>query len=320
MIFLLDGFQGLGTRSAQTDLRISNRSQVPNLTRMKQLEQQFELAVGKDSAYIVRIDGVSFHTFLKGVKKPFDSRICNAMVGTTVDLVRQFNPVCGFTLSDEITLVFPSVELECKEQKREKTHAYNGRVQKLASVTASFASARFNYHLSHPASQWESENSRLIEQMLGHRAHFDGRVVAFPNERSIADCILWRSCYDGFRNAISQISRVHFGHKLSQEKSCRMLIEALLKDGIDVFKDYELHYLFGTFVKKEQFVLDGAVNLKTGEPVTHDVYRSRIRSGSFFLSDLNAERQVEFIMSKHWDDNLGTVVTNSQTFPIAMKH
>ncbi|KAJ3345381.1 hypothetical protein HDU91_007366, partial [Kappamyces sp. JEL0680] len=109
------------------------------------------------------------------VTKPFDVRISNAMLLTTADLVDKFTACTGYTSSDEISLVFDaavhtneqplsaiiSYDTDEPPQKKAKqtnekhlakkkgtetlkTHPYNGRMQKLASVVAGYASARYS--------------------------------------------------------------------------------------------------------------------------------------------------------------------------------
>lgn len=143
------------------------------------------MSVEAHQPFFIRLDGCTFSTFLKGVVKPFDYRITNAMVKTTADLVSKFQPTMGYTSSDEISLVFTEKEVgssvedahlpvekadirneedgqieenktntkkhsleekttispNAKKPKVEvtQTHAYNGRLQKLASVAAGYA-------------------------------------------------------------------------------------------------------------------------------------------------------------------------------------
>lgn len=62
------------------------------------------------------------------------------MTGTAADLVTSFNAVCAYTQSDEITLVFAPVDTEAKQ-----TAMFSGRVQKISTLLAGYASARFNH-------------------------------------------------------------------------------------------------------------------------------------------------------------------------------
>ena len=52
---------------------------------------------------VARIDGRCFHTFTKGLDRPFDATLARMMVDTTQFLVRETNANMGYTQSDEIT-------------------------------------------------------------------------------------------------------------------------------------------------------------------------------------------------------------------------
>ena len=159
-------------------------------------------------SFIIRIDGVAFHTFTKGLNSPMDSRLTRCMIQTTIDLVEKFQAVTGYHQSDEISLVFPAANTLAqvtealaastavpapKNKKRKialKTHCYNGRVQKLASVTASYASARLCYHLMQE--DWSDLDEVVQKRMVDHTAYFDGRLVACTSTKHLTDCIFWR--------------------------------------------------------------------------------------------------------------------------------
>ncbi|KAL2911668.1 hypothetical protein HK105_208876 [Polyrhizophydium stewartii] len=321
--------------------------------RLKAIEGQFDMAIRPTDHFVIRIDGVAFSTFTRGVELPFDERITRAMVSTTCDLVTRFNALTGYTQSDEISLVFPAAEvpsdspyaamLQIRNSKKRspkrkhetvadadlmaedsdapasanavssdaqsvqlaqtdgRVHMYNGRIQKLASVTASFAAARFNYHLSTPASQWDSlPNERVRERMLAHEAYFDSRVFALPDLRVAADSIFWRSNFDGLRNAVSHVAQSRFSRKELHGKSVRKQIDMLEAAGIDILASFSARHIFGTWVKREQFLLENAVNPKTGEPVEGPVLRTRLRTGSFNWADWTEDERTLFAASKFW--------------------
>jgi tRNA(His) 5'-end guanylyltransferase len=80
----------------------------------------------------VRIDGRAFHRLARtlSLQKPFDERFSNAMVQVCTALIADsgLNPEFAYTFSDEISLWFTSLP-------------FNGRVEKIDSVTASFAAS-----------------------------------------------------------------------------------------------------------------------------------------------------------------------------------
>ncbi|KAJ3055654.1 hypothetical protein HK102_011308, partial [Quaeritorhiza haematococci] len=191
-----------------------------------------------------------------------------------------------------------------KKPKRvvEKTHIYNGRVQKLISVTASYASARLNYYLSQHT--WSDLDPKVRDRVLSHVAHYDARVVPCPSNKEAMECIFWRSNYDGMRNAISSISQAHFPPKQLQKKNVREQLDMLLNQkGLNVFAGgFDKKYLYGTWVKKELYELEGAVNPKTGKPVEGKVMRGRLRRGSFNWADWSEEERIAFTMEKYWPE------------------
>jgi tRNA(His) guanylyltransferase len=61
---------------------------------------------------VVRIDGKNFSRFTKGLQRPFDPRLSELMVATTKYLVSESNALCGYTQSDEISLLLYSAEIK----------------------------------------------------------------------------------------------------------------------------------------------------------------------------------------------------------------
>jgi tRNA(His) guanylyltransferase len=99
----------------------------------------------------VRLDGRAFHrlAMMQSLKKPFDERFNNAMVQVCISLVADsgLNPEFAFTFSDEISLYFTRLP-------------FNGRVEKIDSVTASFAASSLTLVLGGTASL--SFDARII--------------------------------------------------------------------------------------------------------------------------------------------------------------
>ncbi|KAH6576457.1 hypothetical protein BASA62_001378 [Batrachochytrium salamandrivorans] len=298
-------------KSAQDALVAMYEAQTGN--RLKEMEKENDMAVRPTEPYIIRIDGVAFHTFTKGVQLPFDSRITRAMVETTKDLSetakkksskRQRVRAINQTAAPSETNVSDGVADKLGHQVSNRVHAYNGRIQKLASVTASYASARFNYHLTTPATQWDTLATPQVRQrMIGHGAYFDSRVVILPDLMYSSESIFWRSNFDGMRNAISHISQAHFSKSELHGKTIRDQSEMLAGIGVDVMAVYGAKPLFGTWVKKEQYMLPNAVNMKTGEPVVGPVQRTRLRAGSFNWADWSEEERLRFTILKYWPND-----------------
>jgi len=80
----------------------------------------------------VRLDGRAFHRLAKvlGLKKPFDTRLSDAMAAVCKSLVAKsgLSPGFAYTFSDEINLYMPKLP-------------FSGRVEKIDSVAASYAAS-----------------------------------------------------------------------------------------------------------------------------------------------------------------------------------
>lgn len=55
---------------------------------------------------IARLDGRSFHSFARGLAKPYDERLSRLMISTTKFLVEESCCRIGYTQSDEIYLLY----------------------------------------------------------------------------------------------------------------------------------------------------------------------------------------------------------------------
>ena len=151
---------------------------------------------------VVRLDGHCFGTFTSGFAKPYDLRIHRAMVATTGDLLERFHAATAYTESDEISLFFPPTVGDSTALP------FNGRVQKLASVTAGYASARFNLHMMREAFDVaDAKDAALRARVESCGAHFDSRAFSLPDVERVAAYMRWRAIHDCRRNSISMLAQ-----------------------------------------------------------------------------------------------------------------
>uniref|UniRef100_A0A7S0LKQ3 tRNAHis guanylyltransferase catalytic domain-containing protein n=1 Tax=Coccolithus braarudii TaxID=221442 RepID=A0A7S0LKQ3_9EUKA len=238
---------------------------------------------------IVRLDGHCFHTFTKGFSRPYDMRIHVAMVGTATDLLERFHAVTAYTESDEISLVFPPSSAESASLP------FNGRVQKIASVFAGYASARFNAHMSvQPFDKADAGEAILAERVARSEAHFDARVFTLPSQRQLVDYFRWRALMDCRRNSISMLAQAHFpASRLQRVEAARVLRMLHDEKGIS-WEDEPAFFRFGCFVKKEQYEKP-AFNPKTQQEVM--ARRTRTVSRAF---EFQPENNVDFLLLRFW--------------------
>lgn len=128
-------------------------------------EREIFSSLRTTSPCFIRLDGRSFRTtaLALSLKKPFDEDFSHAMEEVSRLLLGQSGlaPVFAYTFSDEISLYF-------------RTIPFDGRVEKLDSVAASFAASALTIILS-------------LEDPLS----FDARIV--PVDQDMAtEYIIWR--------------------------------------------------------------------------------------------------------------------------------
>lgn len=179
-----------------------------------------------------RIDGRSFSSFTKGMDRPFDPDMSEAMIKTTCKLVEKTHARIGYTQSDEISLVWLQEDFKGEV-------FFTGKVQKMVSVLSSLATAAFIQALS--KTRYADRLSRL--------PHFDARVFSLPSKAEAANAFLWREM-DATKNAISMAARAYYPHRELEGKKSGELQEMLFAAGVN-FNDYPAHLKRGTFVRRE---------------------------------------------------------------------
>ena len=227
--------------------------------RMKRYEEVAESKLMTRCPVIIRLDGKAFHTFSKGLEKPFDKYLTKTMQDTLLDLCESSisGVVFGYTQSDEITLVL-------QDYKELNTSAWsNYRVQKMASTSAALATLYFNKNWSknveniqYPASyDYMSKERQQVSDRHYKTYHgkeftavFDARVFNVPFD-DVVNNLIWRQM-DSRRNSIQALAQVNFKHKELQKVSAEDLIVKLEKERSVIWEDLPTYNKLGTVCKK----------------------------------------------------------------------
>lgn len=148
--------------------------------RVHFLQSAYEMTLPANQPYIVRLDGVAFRNFTSGIIKPFDARLTRAMILTTRDLLVHCAARTAYCQSDEISLVFAG-------EPTTQSIVYAGRVQKIVSVMAAWAAARFNWHIGKMNWNEPEVEEKVKERMGTSNAVFDARVFSAPTDMMAAE-------------------------------------------------------------------------------------------------------------------------------------
>lgn len=188
--------------------------------RMKGYESVPKTTLIRRTPVIIRIDGKAFHTFtrcLPGLddsltKTPFSTVMHAAMMYTTQMLVENVqNCVIGYTQSDEISLLLRDYD----ELETQPWFGYG--VQKMASISASIATAAFNHYFG----DWARAQAQFSDFAL-----FDSRVYNIPKEE-VTNYFIWRQ-QDASRNSVQMFGRFHFSQKQMHGKNNSQVQDMLM--------------------------------------------------------------------------------------------
>lgn len=230
--------------------------------RMKSYyENRTKTYLPRRSNVIIRIDGCHFHTFTKGLIRPFDEVFTEAMTRTTKDLCTHIQGAkLGFVESDEISILLTDYD------SLETDAWFDYSVQKLCSVSASMASMFFNKHfmdvIDENLSVLKSNPERLTKLLekvkLG--AYFDARCFTLPRQE-VCNYFIWRQ-NDTIRNSVSSVAQAHFSQKQlngkSQDAMKKMLLEEL---NIDWERDTQSQWKRGSAVVRTEEGWETVINL-----------------------------------------------------------
>lgn len=190
--------------------------------RMKSYENSYRLFLPKRLPVVIRIDGCHFHTYTKGLNRPFDEKLADAFWETCKYLASNIQGAkLVYHQSDEISILITNYD------KLTTQSWFENNLQKMASVSASLATAKFN----------EVMKKHYPEKGL---ATFDSRVYVLPHDE-VTNYFLWRE-QDATKNSISMLAHHHFSnkelHKLngSQKQDKLMLEKGINWNDLEVWK------------------------------------------------------------------------------------
>lgn len=224
-------------------------------SRMKDYESCYGFKIPNRSYVIIRLDGKGFSKYTKNFDKPFDDMLSNVMDTATIELCKYMTPAFAYTQSDEVSLVFSTIDNIDAEMD------FDGKLQKFCSISASKMTAAFNKKmlemlaLSMPC---ESLVAAIFSNQLPQiDAVFDSRVFVIPDIREVSNYFVWRQ-QDCTRNSVSMAAHALLGHSATMNKSSDEKQEMLFQEKGINWNDYAVKYKRGTVIKKTQIFIDGA--------------------------------------------------------------
>ena len=203
--------------------------------RMKsQYENRTRYLLPRRCYTLLRVDGKAFHTFNKGLERPFDLGLIEDMDLTAAYLCKNImGAKFAFVQSDEINILVTDFE-------ENTTQAwFDGNIQKIASVSASMATRAFN-------------EARMKRLGIGMKwAEFDSRVFQISDKEEVANYFVWRQ-QDTVRNSISSVAQSLYNHKELNGKNTTVMQEMIFQKGLN-WNDFPIKQKRGRFILRQVY-------------------------------------------------------------------
>lgn len=209
-----------------------------NCTIMQRMKTKYEnisrYSLTGRSPVVIRIDGRAFHTFTRNLEKPFDDGLIEDMQLTTKYLCEEIQGAkCGYTQSDEISILLTDYE------NFESQGWFNYNLQKMCSISASLATAKFNQlrmirssNNSRPESM-DSMNGSLqnIEIEKTTLAVFDARCFTIPKDD--VNNYFYARQKDAVKNSIGMQAQALYSHTELHKQNGKQQQELIFQKGIN---------------------------------------------------------------------------------------
>lgn len=215
--------------------------------RMKAFyEDRTRIKLPRRTYTIIRIDGKAFHTYTKGLKRPFDTGLIDDMNWTTEYLCKNIQGVkFGYVQSDEISLVLTDFDT------LQTDLWFDGNLQKMASIAASMATAKFNQLRMMRACHEGSDVDGYLDMddLSGFKlAMFDARVFQITSPMEVENYFIWRQ-QDATRNSISSVAQSEFSTRELHGKKTNEMQEMLFQKGIN-WNDFSPREKRGSVIRR----------------------------------------------------------------------
>ncbi len=193
--------------------------------RIKRYEAVTHYTATGRTPLMIRVDGRAFHTFTRGMDRPFDLHFIAAMAGAATALAAQMQGFkAAYVQSDEATFCLTDYD-------RVETQGWFGYdILKVVSISAAVMTAEF--------SRWFPTTYP--------RPVFDSRAFSVP-ANDVVNAFLWRA-RDWERNSLQMFARAHFSQKELHGKKRQEIHDLLHGIGRNWTTDLDPQLKNGTFL------------------------------------------------------------------------
>lgn len=224
--------------------------------RMKEFyENRTRMYLPRRTYAVIRIDGKAFHTYTKGLQRPFDDGLIEDMNLTAAYLCKNIQGAkCAYVQSDEISVLITDFDDVTTDAW------YDNNIQKIVSVSASMATNKFNeLRIKRALSKFENLVFQTHDDIMGcfkKLAEFDARVFTIPARQEVINYFIWRQ-QDATRNSISSVAQSLYSPKELHGKKTDVMQDMIFEKGIN-WNEYDYRRKRGAIIKKVEYLKNGA--------------------------------------------------------------
>ena len=235
--------------------------------KMKLMEKKDSTKLDPTMPIAIRLDMRSGGSFVKGLNKPFDKVFTNAMTQTAIALAEQVQGTqLAYVGSDEITLL-----LFNNSYKDHFTPFFEGKLQKMVSLTAAIATAEFNKAWFNEIQKHTDDSQDLHDKAYNlmlrkklFQARFDSRAFNiysmydeqnFTMKGDIYDALtsIWWRVNDVSRNSIQMYARKYFSQKQLNNVKTKDILKMLQEIGHIWEIDVPTNNKYGNIIIREAY-------------------------------------------------------------------
>lgn len=271
--------------------------------RMKEYENVSRIYLPRRTYIMCRVDGRAFHTWTKGLDKPFDVGFIEDMNTTAAYLCQNISGAkFAYVQSDEISILITDFD------SNETQPWFENNLQKMASVTASMATAKFNQ-----LRLKRLKNGVFANEIDEHPtlAVFDSRFWQIPSKIEVENYMIFRQ-QDATRNSISSVAQSLYSHKELHGVSSDAKQELIFQKGIN-WNDYPSRMKRGGFIEK---VGELWIKPKGSKSAGIKVPEDEVKNQRMFI-DLHGSKynpDFEYYERKRWETVECPIFTQDRQF------
>lgn len=224
--------------------------------RMKNAyENRYRMYLPDRIPVIIRLDGKAFHSFTRGLKKPFDALFIKTMQDTMEYLCSNIQGCkFGYVESDEISLCL------WNWSRNESDAWFGNNLQKMVSISASMAGVAFNRYWNKNVAEYLSayesdvtEEEDKYRTIIKNKAEmlmpvFDSRAFIIPAEE-VHNYFVWRQ-NDCMRNSIQGLAQSLYSEReINRINTSKLQNKMFSEKGVN-WNDYSVVERRGTCIYK----------------------------------------------------------------------